>query len=657
MIAIIDYKAGNVASLVAALQRLGQDCIITNDSAVIRAADKVIFPGQGRATPAMAELNRTGLNQMISTLTQPFLGICLGMQLLLEHSEEDDTPGLGVIPGKVVRFQTNEPVPQVGWNNGYYFVHSYYVDTAPQYTLFRHRYGGVWFASMIAKANFFGVQFHPEKSGAAGQQLLKQFCETGRIQPTHVIPAIDLLNGKCVRLQQGNYQRVTEYSADPIGTALQFQNQGSVWLHVVDLDGAKIGKPMNQSTIFELVNKTNLRIQVGGGIRTVETARMYLDAGVDRIILGTAAIQQPQIITDLINRYGTEKVAVSLDVKKSQVMMGGWTIGTAVSVVEVLQQFKKNNLQYIITTDISKDGMLAGLNLDLAKTIQEDGFQVIVSGGISSQADVDLVKSGGFAGMIIGKALYEDKITLQPFGFRKRIIACLDIAHGRVVKGTHFTDLKDQGDPVGLARRYQDQGADEIVFLDIMATLENRATLYAVVRQVAETLMIPFCVGGGVRSVDDIRELLLAGADKVSIGSAAVTNPSFIKQASEQFGAQGIVVSIDPKWNGSFWEVYISGGNEATGINAIEFAEQMQQAGAGELLINSLDRDGTRQGYDLTLLCAISSAVNIPVIASSGVGTVQHIKDVFDQTNVSAALVAGVLHSGELTINRIKQQL
>lgn len=654
MIAIIDYKAGNVASVVTALKRLGQACVITNDQNLIKNADKVIFPGQGRAKPAMAELKRTGLDQLIPKLKQPFLGICLGMQLLLDESEEDNTLCLSVVPGRVVRFQTSQPVPQMGWNNGYYYVHSYYVQTTAPYTLGRAQYGGQWFASVIAKDNFCGVQFHPEKSGALGQALLKQFCDLGRIQPTQVIPAIDLLNGNCVRLQQGDYTKVTEYSTDPVATALTFQNQGAVWLHVVDLDGAKAGKPINQAVILDLVKNTQLRIEVGGGIRSLETAQYYLDQGVDRVILGTAAIKQPELVGQLIQQYGSERVVVGLDIKSNQVSTDGWTVNSGISLEQTLETLSE--VKNMIVTDISKDGMLAGPNFSLCQRVKDKGFNVMVSGGVRSNADLDQAKQLGMS-VIIGKALYEGKVTLQPNGFSKRIIACLDIAKGRVVKGTHFTDLKDQGDPVELAQRYAKQGADEIVFLDIMATVDSRATLASLVTRVAETLSIPFCVGGGVHTLENISRLLLAGADKVAIGSAAITHPALIQQASEQFGAQCIVISVDPKWNGSFWEIYINGGRSATGVNAVEFAKQMEQAGAGELLVNSLDRDGTRQGYDLPLLQAICSVVMIPVIASSGVGSIQHVQDVFRQTKVSAALVAGVFHSGELTINQIKQSL
>jgi len=655
MIAIIDYKASNIASLVAALKRLGYDSVVTNNPAVITTADKVIFPGQGRTAPAMAELKRTGLDKLLPELKQSFLGICLGMQLLFEHSEEDNCDGLGIIPGQVVRFQTTAPVPQVGWNQGYYFVHSYYVTTAPRYVLNRANYGGQWFASMVAKDNFFGVQFHPEKSGAAGLKLLKQFCETGKIQPTQIIPAIDLLNGQCVRLQQGDYNQVTRYSIDPLATAKQFEQQGAAWLHVVDLDGAKVGRPVSQDIIKKIVGQSGLRIEVGGGIRSLKTAIEYLEMGVDRIVLGTAGIQQPELLDQLIKHYGVERIVVGLDIKSDQIATEGWTVTSGMSLEQTLSTLA--HVKNIIVTDISKDGMMSGPNFALCQQVSDQGFDVIVSGGVSSEADLVKAEQLGFAGVITGKALYEGKINLQRPGFTKRLIACLDIANGSVVKGAHFTDLTDQGDPVELAKRYETQGADEIVLLDIMATVENRDTLYSLVTRVAETLSVPFCVGGGVCTVEDIRALLLAGADKVSIGSAALKYPELVQQASAQFGAQCIVVSVDPKWNGQFWEVFIKGGREATGVNAVDFAKQMEQAGAGELLVNSLDRDGTKQGYDLKLLQAICNVATIPVIASSGVGTIQHIKDVFTETTVSAALVAGVLHSGELTINQIKQTL
>jgi len=241
----------------------------------------------------------------------------------------------------------------------------------------------------------------------------------------------------------------------------------------------------------------------------------------------------------------------------------------------------------------------------------------------------------------------------------KRIIPCMDIKNGRVVKGTHFENLKDAGKPVKLAKLYSDMGADELVFLDIMATIEKRETLYELVKNVAKNINIPFTIGGGVKSVEDIRNLLNCGADKVSIGSAAVKNPDFVKKASLTFGNQCIVISVDPKKNlkTGKWEIYIKGGRENTGIDALDFVKQMKDLGAGELLVNSLDRDGTKAGYDLELLSAITATTTLPVVASSGAGTKEHFLEAFTKANCDAALGASVFHYGEIEIRDLKEYL
>ncbi len=238
-----------------------------------------------------------------------------------------------------------------------------------------------------------------------------------------------------------------------------------------------------------------------------------------------------------------------------------------------------------------------------------------------------------------------------------RVIPCMDIKDGRVVKGTHFINLTDSGDPLELAEKYALGGADELILLDIVATVEERKNRIELVRKVAEKIAIPFCVGGGVKSIEHVNELLQAGADKVSIGSAAVTSPEFVKQACRKFGSQAIVVSIDPKRQGKKWEVYIKGGRENSGVDAVEFAKKMENAGVGELLVNSLDRDGTGKGFDIELLSKISSAVSIPVIASSGAGSLDHFAQVFSKTAVTAALGASVFHTSKFTINQVKRRL
>ena len=237
----------------------------------------------------------------------------------------------------------------------------------------------------------------------------------------------------------------------------------------------------------------------------------------------------------------------------------------------------------------------------------------------------------------------------------KRVIPCLDVDAGRVVKGVRFVDIRDAGDPVEIARRYDEQGADEITFLDITASSDNRATMVQLVEAVAGQVFIPLTVGGGIRTIEDIRRMLIAGADKVSINSAAIQNPEFVRQASRQFGAQCIVVAIDAKQTGSdpaqpHWEVFTHGGRRNTGINAIEWAIQAEQLGAGEILLTSMDRDGTRNGFDLALTSAVSRAVSIPVIASGGVGSLQHLVDGILEGQADAVLAASIFHFGEHTV-------
>ncbi|MDB4082250.1 imidazole glycerol phosphate synthase subunit HisF [Candidatus Pelagibacter sp.] len=240
---------------------------------------------------------------------------------------------------------------------------------------------------------------------------------------------------------------------------------------------------------------------------------------------------------------------------------------------------------------------------------------------------------------------------------KNRIIPCLDVKNGRVVKGINFVDLKDAGDPVDQAKIYSDGGADEICFLDITASNENRDTIYDVVERTSKKCFVPLTVGGGVRGVDDINKLLNCGADKVSINTAAVQNPKVIIESSKKFGSQCIVVAIDAKKNGNKWEVFTRGGRSNTGINAIEFAKKMEDSGAGELLVTSMDRDGTQIGYDNDLMFKISSIVNIPVIASGGVGNLDHLVDGIKLGNASAVLAASIFHYGTHSVQEAKQYL
>jgi cyclase len=247
-------------------------------------------------------------------------------------------------------------------------------------------------------------------------------------------------------------------------------------------------------------------------------------------------------------------------------------------------------------------------------------------------------------------------------GLAKRIIPCLDVDAGRVVKGVRFVDIRDAGDPVEIARRYDEQGADEITFLDITASSDQRETMAHVVEQVAGEVFIPLTVGGGIREIADIRRMLNAGADKVGINTAAVSNPEFVREASERFGSQCIVVSIDARQVGNAgelprWEIFTHGGREPTGIDAIEWAQRMVDYGAGEILLTSMDRDGTRDGFDLALTSTISNTVDVPVIASGGVGNLDHLVEGILQGRADAVLAASIFHFGEFTVGEAKQYM
>lgn len=240
----------------------------------------------------------------------------------------------------------------------------------------------------------------------------------------------------------------------------------------------------------------------------------------------------------------------------------------------------------------------------------------------------------------------------------KRIIPCLDIKNGKVVKGVNFMGLKDVGDPIDLAKRYDEQCADEVVFLDITASYEERDIIKDLIERGAKELTIPLAVGGGIRTLDDFRMILASGADKVSINSAAINNPNLIKEAANEFGVQCVVVAIDAKKrDGGGYDVYVKGGRENTGIDLIEWVTKCQELGAGEILLTSMDADGTKAGYDLEMINAVCDVVDIPVIASGGCGSIQDIVDVFEKTNCDAALVASLFHFGEATVEDVRKEL
>ncbi len=240
---------------------------------------------------------------------------------------------------------------------------------------------------------------------------------------------------------------------------------------------------------------------------------------------------------------------------------------------------------------------------------------------------------------------------------KKRIIPCLDIKDGRTVKGINFVDIKDAGDPIELAKQYVEQGADELVFLDITATVENRKTLVDLVQQIAKEINIPFTVGGGINSVEDVSNLIKAGADKVSVNSSAVKRPELITEIAQEFGSQCMVVAIDTKFENDEWKVFVHGGRTPTPLKTVDWAKQIEKLGGGEILLTSMNNDGTKNGFALDITKQVSDAVNIPVIASGGAGSKKHFKDVFEKTGATGGLAASIFHYGEIPIPELKKYL
>ena len=479
-----------------------------------------------------------------------------------------------------------------------------------------------------------------------------------------IYPAIDIIGGECVRLTQGDYAQSKTYFKDPVKVAKKFQQAGACFLHIIDLEGAKSGCSVNFDTIKGICNNTNLSVQVGGGIRSAKDAEKLINLGVDRLILGTSSISNPEFLSIMLKKYGPQRIIVSVDAKDEKVLIEGWLKDSGKTLSNFLNELKQLGIFTIIFTDIKSDGMMKGPNIASIKTALKSGLNIIVAGGVSTMKNLAELQKIGVYGAIIGKALYENAIQLQEAisqyqisNLAKRIIPCMDVKDGRVVKGSYFKDLKDAGDPVELAKLYSEQGADELVFLDITATVEKRKTLSDLVLRISKNINIPFTVGGGIRSVEDIRILLNSGADKVSIGSEAVRNSNLISEAAKVFGSQCVVVSVDAKRTGNKWNIFIDGGRLDTGIDAVEFSLKMQSLGAGELLVNSLDRDGTKEGYDTNLLRLIKNRVSIPIIASSGAGKESDFLDAFQKSDVDAVLAASVFHYGQIEIKKLKSYL
>ncbi len=476
-----------------------------------------------------------------------------------------------------------------------------------------------------------------------------------------IFPAIDIKDKKCVRLIKGDFNNKTEYEMSPVKQAGKYKDHGFKNLHIVDLDGALTGETVNLDIIQEIVKKFDLKVEVGGGIRNSDSIQKYIDAGVEKVILGSAAIKDKSFLREACVKF-PNKIALGLDAKDGYLSVSGWKENSNKLIIDYLKEVNDYGVSRIIYTDINRDGMKQSPNFsETSKVAEISNCPVIISGGVSSIDDIKRAKSlKNVEGIIVGKAIYDGDIQLEELVkemLKNRIIPCLDVKNGRVVKGINFVDLKDAGDPVEQAKIYSDGGADEICFLDITASNENRDIIYDVVQKTSKKCFVPLTVGGGVRSVEDIHKLLNCGADKVSINTAAVENSKVVIDSSKKFGSQCIVVAIDAKKNGDKWEVFTHGGRKNSGIDVLEYAKQIEQNGAGELLITSMDRDGTQVGYDIDLISKISSIVNIPIIASGGVGNLDHLVDGIKLGKASAVLAASIFHYGKHSIKEAKDYL
>lgn len=376
-----------------------------------------------------------------------------------------------------------------------------------------------------------------------------------------VIPSLDLLGGRVVRLTHGDFSTAKVYG-EPEAVLASLDVPRGTRLHIVDLEASRSGRPVELS-IVERLAKRDLVVQVGGGIRSIADARRWFECGAARIVVGTVAADSPALLASLVDAFGPERIVPAVDIRNGVIRVAGWQRESSISIEDVFARLDALGIPETLVTDISHDGALRGpsfrLYRELARTTR---MRIIASGGVSTVSDVvSLARHRNISGCVIGKALLERRIDLadaiarvaMPNAIPERVIPCLDVRDGRVVKGVNFVNIRDAGDPVECVRRYEDEGADEIVILDISATDANRQTALDTVRRVADSLFIPLTVGGGVRTIEDFRAMLRAGADRVAINTAALRNPQLIADCATEFGVQAVVLSCDAKRVGDRW--------------------------------------------------------------------------------------------------------
>jgi imidazole glycerol-phosphate synthase subunit HisF len=485
-----------------------------------------------------------------------------------------------------------------------------------------------------------------------------------------VIPSLDLLGGRVVRLTHGDFATARTYG-EPEAVLDALDVPRGARLHVVDLEASRSGRPIETDLVRRLALR-DLVVQVGGGIRSVEDARRWIDCGAERIVVGTVASESPRLLSTLVETFGALRIVPAVDVRDGVIRTNGWEHESIATVADVFAHIESLGIAEALVTDIAHDGALRGPSFALYRQLRGmTRVKLIASGGVSTISDVvSLARLGNVSGCVIGKALLERRLDLRdtiarlatPNAIPERVIPCLDVRHGRVVKGVSFTNIRDAGDPVECAMRYEEEGADELVVLDISATDRAQSTTLETVRSVAESIFIPLTVGGGVRSVEDFRALLRAGADRVAINTAALRNPDLIATCAREFGVQAVVLSCDAKrdgdrWLADRWLASIRGGKELTAIDAVAWCHRAETLGAGEILLTSVDRDGTNRGFDLELLRAVTSIVKIGVIASGGAGRVEDFRDAIETGGARAVLAASLFHDRVLSVADVKRHL
>lgn len=382
------------------------------------------------------------------------------------------------------------------------------------------------------------------------------------------------------------------------------------------------------------------------------------------VTVGSIAVTNPSLFMEWLGKYGAERLILGADVRNGKISINGWKEDSTEDLLPFLKQYVDKGVRNVLCTEISKDGTLNGPAIELYKEIMAayPDLHLIASGGVSCNDDIKALESAGIPAVVFGKAFYEGKIQVDELlssnrGLAKRIIPCLDVKNGETVKGTNFVNLRSAGDPVELGKAYSDAGADELVFLDITASYEGRKTFTDMVTRVASEINIPFTVGGGINELKDVDRLLNAGADKVSVNSAAIRNPQLINEIASHYGSQVCVCAIDARLDEDGWHCYVKGGRERVELGLFDWAREVADRGAGEILFTSMNHDGVKQGFANEALAQLAEDVNIPIIASGGAGTMQHFRDAFTVGKADAALAASVFHFGEIAIPNLKKYL